>query len=276
MPIAAEEAASRVVHINARAQLHAEGELYAVVVSGIPLLSWAAGDQASKSYAMVLLVRNGLAKPSEVAAAFGCTRVTVFRAGRAFDAAGVAGLVPGKPGPRGRRVFKEAVVKQVVLLTKQGHGPTFIAQRLGVSESGVRNVCREAGIAPKTGKQAELVQSAAGAPSVAPERTPDASPTIEVIEPVRDLLEQPSHDAATAAEPAAAATGVDACSAEGPEISPSLPATSQAGAAASSESSASASGQAGPFRLGDPWDRSTDRFMLRRHSTVADRSFGLT
>lgn len=262
MPIAAEEAASRVVHINARAQLHAEGDLYAVVVSGIPLLSWAAGDQTSKSYAMVLLVRNGLAKPSEVAAAFGCTRVTVFRAGRAFDAEGVAGLVPGKPGPRGRRVFKEAVVKQVMLLTKQGYGPTFIAQRLGVSESGVRNICREAGIGPKAGKQAELEQSAAEPPSVAPEQTPGASATIEVMKPVCELLEQPSHDAATAAEPAIAAAGVDAWSAEGPEISPSLPATIQAGAA-SSESSATASGQAGPFRQGDPWDRSADRFMAR-------------
>lgn len=267
MPIAAEESASQVVHINARAQLHAEGDLYAVVVSGIPLLSWAGGDQISRSYAMVLLVRNGLAKPSEVAAAFGVTRVTVFRAGRAFDAEGIAGLVPGKPGPRGRRVFKEAVVKQVVLLTKQGHGPTFIAQRLGVSESGVRNACREAGIAPKTGKQAQLMRSAAEAPSVEAERTADASPAIEVVEPVRDLLEQPSHDAATAAEPASTESGVDAWSAEGPEFSPGLPATSQAGtescSEASSESSATASGQAGPVRQGDPWDRSADRFMAR-------------
>ena len=82
------------------------------------------------------------------------------------------------------------------------------------------------------------------------------------MEPVCELLEQPSHDAATAAEPAIAAAGVDAWSAEGPEISPSLPATIQAGAA-SSESSATASGQAGPFRQGDPWDRSADRFMAR-------------
>ena len=155
MPVT-EVVPANVVHVNARAQVHVEDDVAALVVSGIPLLSWTEGDQASKSLAMVLLVRGGLAKRREVAAAFECDRVTVYRAVKAFEAEGFAGLVPGKPGPRGPRVFGEAMARQAIALKKQGLGPTAISHRLGVSEGGVRHCLRKAGFEPRTGVQTEL------------------------------------------------------------------------------------------------------------------------
>ncbi len=103
VPLPADESPSRIVHINARAQLHYEGDMRALVVGGIPLLHWSIGDVVSESYAKVILVRDGFAKATEVAQAFGCNRMTVYRAQDRFDERGLVGLVPGKRGPKHAR-----------------------------------------------------------------------------------------------------------------------------------------------------------------------------
>lgn len=72
----------------------------ALVVGGIPLLTWSEDDPASAAYAMVHLVRTGSASPTEVAPAFAVTRMTVYRAQHRFEEKGLAGLAPGKRGPK--------------------------------------------------------------------------------------------------------------------------------------------------------------------------------
>lgn len=220
-----------VMHVSARAQVHVEDDVHALVVSGIPLLNWTEGDQASRSLAMVLLVRSGFAKQSEVAEAFGCDRVTVFRAVKAFEAEGFAGLVPDKRGPRGPRIFGEAVAKRAVALKKQGLGPTAIAHRLGVSEGGVRRCLRRAGFEPRGGTQAAFQQASndssepgkaplsASAASAAPPQAPPADPQLHAV------LSRPVDSAPEKGQPAT---------------------IGQTGAVA-----------------GDPWDRSADRLFAK-------------
>jgi hypothetical protein len=227
MPVT-EVVPSNVVHVSARAQVHVEDDVHALVVSGIALLSWTEGDQASRSLAMVLLVRSGFAKQSEVAEAFDCDRVTVFRAVKAFEAEGFAGLVPGKPGPRGARVFGEAVAKRAVALKKQGLGATAIGHRLGVSAGGVRYCLRKAGFGPRAGVQTELQHTASK------KAGPDAPPLEEAAAPVVS---------------AAQATRADAGAGQPAESAP-------AGA------EPTALGQSTAV-AGDPWDRSADRLFAR-------------
>jgi hypothetical protein len=101
-----------------------------------------------------------VAKQSEVAEGFGSRPCDgPSRAAKAFESEGFGGLVPGKSGPRGPRVFGEAVVKRAVALKKQGLGPTAIAHRLGVSEGGVRKSLRRAGFEPRASVQTELPQA---------------------------------------------------------------------------------------------------------------------
>ena len=82
----------------------------ALVVGGFPLLHWSVGDVVSESHAKVTLVRMGFAGGTEVARAFGCSRMTVHRAVERFEEKGLLGLVPSKRGPKEARVLGEAAI----------------------------------------------------------------------------------------------------------------------------------------------------------------------
>jgi len=56
---------------------------------------------------MVQIVESGLASQQEVAAAFDCSRLTIFRSQKKFDKGGVVALVPKKTGPKdGHKINK--------------------------------------------------------------------------------------------------------------------------------------------------------------------------
>ena len=235
------ESPSTTVHVNARAQVHVEGAVYCLVVSGLSVLSWKEDDLATRSLAMVTLLRCGLAKQTEVAKAFGCDRVTVYRAVKAYEADGVAGLVPGKTGPRGPRLFGEAVTKQAIALRAAGETFAAIAHRLGTSVSGVRHCLERAGLGPREPEQVDL--------AVAAKEAQAAPPTTE--KPVA-VAEQPAaakSEPCTREEPAT--PGVTADDSEAPSAEAVAPAVEPP-----------ARGQTAPV-AGDPWDRSADRVFAR-------------
>jgi len=163
VPFPADESPSKIVHINARAQLHHEGDVRALVVGGIPLLHWSVGDVASESYAKVILVRDGFAKATEVAQAFGCNRMTVYRAEARFDEKGLAGLVPSKRGPKHPRVLGEVAARRMLVLKRQHLTNVEIASKLGVTESGIRKALRRIGYSSPAPAQ-ELLKVAAPEP----------------------------------------------------------------------------------------------------------------
>ena len=91
------------IHINGRCNYREEGDMRVVFANGIPLFHYAMADKAAAHYSMVQIVESGLASQQEVAAAFDCSRLTIFRSQKKFDKGGVVALVPKKTGPKGLR-----------------------------------------------------------------------------------------------------------------------------------------------------------------------------
>lgn len=63
---------------------------------------WQAGDEAGRRLAAVQLAKAKVAPRTQIASAFATTTVTLWRWEQTYDERGVAGLVPAKPGPKGR------------------------------------------------------------------------------------------------------------------------------------------------------------------------------
>ena len=248
MPLPEDEAASKVVAINARAQVHEEGGVRALVVAGIPLLSWAEEDAASESYARVLLVRDGLANPTELAEAFNCSRMKVYRECERFNEKGLSGLVPGKRGPKGPRILDELAVRRMLALKRAGKSNSEIATRLGVTEGGVRKALKRAGYgAEPAASQLQLPARPAAT------REPEVSPAEHGGADAGAKAETtPSSATAPAALDEAATVGSEATAgAESKEVAASAPSAAQ-----------SVEAQSGPLD-GDAWNRDEDRLWTR-------------
>lgn len=109
-----------------------------VFLRGELSFAWDAGDAAGRRLAAVQLVRTGAATIVAVAAAFEADQVTVWRWVRRFDSHGVAGLVPGKRGPKGPSKLTGQVVARIRALRGAGGTLAEVARDAGVSASSVR------------------------------------------------------------------------------------------------------------------------------------------
>ena len=256
IPLPADEHPSSVIHVNARAQIHQEGEVRALVVGGIPVLTWSADDNASDAYAMVLQVRGGFASPTEVAQAHGSTRMTVYRAQARFAEKGLPGLVRGKRGPKKARVLGEVATRRMVVLKRRGVSNGAIASKLGVTESGIRKALQRIGYQAPTPVQGEL-RSAAPEVAAAPEARRPEAPVAEVE----------AHDSAESAMPPRVEGAAQSTTSTGgvpgeSEGAPPQP-TEAVHAAGAAVSEPAAAGQAEAMTEGDPWDRTADRVFAR-------------
>jgi len=68
-----------------------------------------ARDAVQVKYEMVRKVEAGGAAVTEAAAAFGYSRPAYYAAAAALDAAGLEGLVPARPGPRGAHKLTDEI-----------------------------------------------------------------------------------------------------------------------------------------------------------------------
>jgi transposase-like protein len=110
-----------------------------VLVHGLATFAWDAGDEAGRRLAAVQLVRLRAASQAQVADVFGVDPVTVWRWDQALAEGGVAGLVPGRKGPRRASKLTADVVAVIRGLDGQGQTLADIAAVAGVSVSSVRN-----------------------------------------------------------------------------------------------------------------------------------------
>jgi hypothetical protein len=110
----------------------------AVFVCGLVTFSFAAGDELGRRLAAVQLVTTKIATAVAVAAAFQVGVVTLWRWTAAFADTGVAGLVPGKRGPRGSTKLTDDVAARVRDLDGQGLSLAAVGERVGVSTATVR------------------------------------------------------------------------------------------------------------------------------------------
>ncbi len=119
--------------------LVAGGDGGVVWVHGLATFAWDRGDETARRLAAVQLVRVKAASQVQVAAAFGVRAGTVWRWGQALSEQGVAGLVAGRPGPKGASKLTSAVVARIRELDRAGATLTVIAAEVGVSTFSVRN-----------------------------------------------------------------------------------------------------------------------------------------
>ena len=187
------------VDLTPLVQLRREGELMLVSVSGTPWAYFDREDQAARSYAMVSLVRGGLARVTAVAQGFRTNRVQIYRFIERYEQGGMAALVPLKRGPKGPRVLKDQAGAVMKALKRQGVPNTEIARRLGVSESGVRYELGKLGVPGHRAKQLSFPVADAPAEQpeseaiAEPEPTPQPEPAPEPASSLTDLPQPVPH-----------------------------------------------------------------------------------
>jgi hypothetical protein len=82
--------------INERCMLRTQSGHCVLLVAGIVLAQYAAGDGMAEAHAMVSLVDQGWANQVEIAAAFQCSTRTIRRNKRRFEENGLAALGQGR------------------------------------------------------------------------------------------------------------------------------------------------------------------------------------
>ncbi|MDI6773344.1 MAG: hypothetical protein QME77_12270, partial [bacterium] len=153
---------SRAQWLGPRCCLQHDGELRIVVIGGVPLLHFAAGDRVHARLAAALIAESQAARIGAVLAAFGLDDATLWRARQRLRAGGVTALVPVKRGPRGPWKVGRAIERRIVALRASGFSPQRIADRLGISRFSVRRVLERQGEVP-TPSAAEQMPLAAAA-----------------------------------------------------------------------------------------------------------------
>jgi len=119
-------------------------------------------DLVQVKYEMLRRVSEDGVSVSSAAAAFGLSRQTYYQAAAALGEAGLAGLLPGKPGPRGAHKLTGEVVGHLQALAASDPGlrpaelAEAVAQRFGIrvhSRSIERALARaaESGRSPESG-----------------------------------------------------------------------------------------------------------------------------
>ena len=121
-----------------------------VFVFGWAAWCWDAGDVAARRLAAVLAVETGAAPAVGVATGFGVDELTVRRWRQAWRASGVAGLVPGRRGPKGPSRLTVDKVAEIGRLRAAGLSMEDIATQVGLSLNSVSRALKDrpASVAP--------------------------------------------------------------------------------------------------------------------------------
>jgi transposase len=118
-----------------------------VWVHGMAAYWWAAGDWAGRKLAAVQLAELTGADKKDIAAAFGTDAATFWRWRQAYAGHGLAGLLPGKRGPKGPSKLTPQVTARIQELAADGSlSQAEIGRRCGVSEFAVRTALGRAGV----------------------------------------------------------------------------------------------------------------------------------
>jgi transposase len=175
-----------VVAINARCLVRADGEHRVVLVGGLPIAQYGAGDRMAETYAMVSLVEQGWAQQGEVARAFAITARTLRRHQQRFEEGGLASLGRAGGFPKGTPRVPTARAALVARLKADGASNREIARRVGVSEKAIRKLLARLGWRASRAEQADLP-------------LPGADPNLSA--PAAPPVEKPPAASATGADP---------------------------------------------------------------------------
>lgn len=170
------------IFINRHAWINKEENFRNISFSAIPIFRYHEEDKAGKHLAMTLLVDTGLAQAKEVANAFGVHRTTIFRSQKKIAEGGVGSLVEKKRGPKGGRKIKDELEKIIKKLKSQGLSNASVAQRLGLSETGVRKALKRIGYEPKEKKSFQIPLSGADTACISPKEQAEEEKSAECLE----------------------------------------------------------------------------------------------
>jgi len=144
------------IPVNGRCFLRQTDGYIVVFVREQPIFSYDTDDVAARRLAIVQLAESKVASQAEIARSFGVKRLTVYRQIEKYRVGGVPALVPRKRGPKGPRVTGGRRDKIIAKRKESGESNYRIAERLGVSESSIRQALKRMGYEEKAPVQEEL------------------------------------------------------------------------------------------------------------------------
>src|SRR5215470_14838022 len=152
---------SNTVVINARCSLRTEADQRVIVVAGLPVHHYRAGDEVAEAYAMVFLVQSCFAQQTDVARAFDRSVRTIRRYQQRYVAGGMAALGREEGWRRGRRRISAQRLRSIEILKSQGMSNRAIVPCL--VESGLIRISRrlygDMGPAPRSIAPSSLARS---------------------------------------------------------------------------------------------------------------------
>ena len=156
------------IYVNEHVFININENFRTIKLYGIPILYYHKEDKVADRVAMVTLVETGVAKAKEVSEAFSVHRATIFRCQKKVAEGGIGSLADEKRGPRGGKKIKGELEKVVKRLKSKGLSNAAIAQRLGLSQTGVQKALIRIGYKAKEkiARQASLLREEGGCPDV--------------------------------------------------------------------------------------------------------------
>lgn len=127
------------IEINQTVSFLNDGKTMAYFAGGVPVFAHGQDDVVGRRVAQAQLIALSLVRPSELRAATGVGRTTLFRLQQRLKGQGVAGLLDGKSGPKGPHKLKADVLRQAQKMLDEGHCKNAVAKVLGVSEGAIRH-----------------------------------------------------------------------------------------------------------------------------------------
>ena len=132
------------VSINRRAWFRDLDGLRAVFVDQTPFYCYPLDDQILHRFCAIQLVEAGVTKVKDVCRAFELHLRNFSRSRSKFRQLGIAGLFPGKSGPKSIRT--PTLAAGIVQPYRKGKSSYDVATQLGISDSTVRRILKEQGI----------------------------------------------------------------------------------------------------------------------------------
>ena len=127
------------IDVNDTVSFHDDGHTVTYFAAGVPLFTHGHGDVVGQRVAMTQILALELAKPTELSAALGLGRTTLWRQQIRFEAQGVAGLAGEKHGPKGPHKLKEELLSRAQRLLDEGKSNYEVARLIGVTEGAIRH-----------------------------------------------------------------------------------------------------------------------------------------
>lgn len=135
--------------INETLSVLEQKEKVAYFCAGVPLFVHDKDDEVGRRLASLQAISLGLATQAEISQALKIDRTTLYRQCVRLKEQGIAGLVTGKPGPKGERKLKGECLERAQKVLNAGATQEEAAKELGVGVRTVRRAIQRGTLEPR-------------------------------------------------------------------------------------------------------------------------------